>query len=380
MSNPIQLNNDYTFLVGTYTDLDALAHQPKAPESGKGIYSLTISKNGQLTEQTVNDILNPAVLIPHSNGSMMYAIVETIQSNGDVVQLAIDEDDKLSESGTFTASGKSTCYIALSPQKDAAIVINYWDAIIDVVEVDGNGNLGNIVQSFKQLYRKEGEWRQVEYREDHWENRQVGPHAHCAHFWHDWVFIPDLGENAVFQYRYDPVKKQLEPDTHIKFEAGSGPRHMAMHPNLDICYVSNELFNTVCVAKLDASEPEKSKERLIPIQYESTLENRDQVSYVSEIKLSSDAKFLYVSNRGDNSLAIFKVLEDGQLERIDVVPTGGKFPRHFALTPCGNAVLVANQDSSTLTLFSRDTNTGLIQATGDEQPIPSPNYIRFLGT
>ena len=153
---------------------------------------------------------------------------------------------------------------------------------------------------------------------------------------------------------------------------------MAMHPTLDICYVSNELFNTVCVAKLDASDPEESKERLIPIQYESTLENRDQVSYVSEIKLSGDARFLYVSNRGDNSLAIFKVLEDGTLSRIDVVPTEGKFPRHFALTPCGNAVLVANQDSSTLTLFSRDNDTGLINATGDEYKIPAPNYLRFL--
>ena len=167
-------------------------------------------------------------------------------------------------------------------------------------------------------------------------------------------------------------------DTHIKFEAGSGPRHMAMHPTLDICYVSNELFNTVCVAKLDASEPEVSKERLIPLQYESTLENRDQTSYVSEIKLSPDARFLYVSNRGDNSLAIFKVLEDGKLERIDVVPTEGKFPRHFALTPCGKAVLVANQDSSYLTLFSRDVDSGLIEYTGVTHSLPAPNYIRFL--
>jgi len=379
MAASITLDDDYSFLVGTYTDLDALAHQPYAPTSGKGIYTLNISKNGELSERSVKEILNPAVLIPHSNGSMLYAIVETIQNNGDVVQLSVDIDGNLSDEGVFTASGKSTCYLALSPQKDIAIVVNYWDAIIDVVEVDVDGKLGNQIQSFKQLYRNDGEWRQVEYREDHWENRQVGPHAHCAHFWHHWVFIPDLGENAVFQYRYDPEKRQLEPDTHIKFDAGSGPRHMAMHPTLDICYVSNELFNTVCVAALDSSEPEISKERLLPIQYESTLENRDQTSYVSEIKLSSDAKFLYVSNRGDNSLAIFKVLDDGRLERIDIVSTGGKFPRHFALTPCGKAVLVANQDSSTLTLFTRDIHTGLIVPTGQEYSVPAPNYIRFLG-
>lgn len=374
----LKLERDYNFLVGTYTDLDALAHQPYAPTSGAGIYTLNIATDGTLSQRQTTEALNPAVLIPHSNGKLMYGIVETIQNNGDVLQFSHDQSGKLNLEGTFRASGKSTCYLSLSPKKDIAIVINYWDAIIDVVDVDENGILGDVRQSFKQLYRKEGEWRQVEYREDHWENRQVGPHAHCAHFWEDWVFIPDLGENAVFQYRYDSTEKKLVPDTHIKFEAGSGPRHMAMHPTLDICYVSNELFNTVCVAKLDKSEPEATRERLVPIQYESTLENRDQTSYVSEIKLSPDAKFLYVSNRGDNSLAIFKVLDNGGLERIDVVPTGGKFPRHFALTPCGNAVLVANQDSSYLTLFSRDISTGLIQATGATYDIPAPNYIRFL--
>lgn len=374
----ITLEKDYPLIVGTYTDLDALAHQPYAPTSGQGIYGLTLTKEGGLVEREVIDALNPAVLIPHGNGTMMYAIVETIQNTGDVLQYAIDGSAGLTLVDTFSASGKSTCYLALSPQKDVAIVINYWDAIIDVLKVDARGQLGDIIQSFKQHYRKEGEWRQVTHREDHWTNRQVGPHAHCAHFWKEWVFIPDLGENAVFQYRYDTDKKMLEPDTHIEFEAGSGPRHMVMHPSLDICYVSNELFNTVCVAQLDDSDPELVKPRLQPIQYESTLENRDQVSYVSEIKLSPDARFLYVSNRGDNSLAIFKVLDDGKLERIDVISTGGKFPRHFSITPCGKAVIIANQDSSKISLFHRDVESGRVSATGDEYEIPAPNYVRFL--
>ena len=377
-SGAIALPQEYTFYIGTYSDIDVLAHQPYAPSEGKGIHTATISKDGKIAEGPANDVLNPAVLIPHSNGSMLYAIVETIKSTGMVVQYGIDSSKELHEQGTYYASGKSTCYLALSPKKDAAIVINYWDAIIDVCEVDETGKLGTTVQSFKQLHRKPGEWRQVEYREDHWTNRQVGPHAHCAHFWRDWVFIPDLGENAVFQYLWDAEAKQLTLDTIIPFEPGSGPRHMAMHPSLDICYVSNELFNTVCVAKLDASDPGVSKERLTPIQYVSTLENTDQVSYVSEIKLSPDARYLYVSNRGDNSLAIFEVREDGQLDRIDIVPTGGKFPRHFAITPCGKAVLVANQDSSNITTFSRDVDTGLIRATGDTYELPAPNYIRFV--
>lgn len=374
----IALDHPHTFIVGTYTDLDALAHQPHAPTSGEGIYALTLTEQGDIVEREVIDALNPAVLIPHTDGQMLYAIVETIQDEGEVLQYRVADNSALTLIDSYKASGKSTCYISISPAKDVAIVISYWDAIVDVVKVDQEGRLGELLQSFKQHYRQEGEWRQVTHREDHWENRQVGPHAHCAHFWKQWVFIPDLGENAVFQYRYDAQKKMLEPDTHIEFEPGSGPRHMVIHPDLDICYVSNELFNTVCVAELDAADPNVSKPRLIPIQYESTLENRDQVSYVSEIKLSADARFLYVSNRGDNSLAIFKVLDDGKLERIDIVPTGGKFPRHFAISPCGKAVIVANQDSSMINVFSRNTESGLLTASNKQYEIPAPNYVRFL--
>ena len=376
-SEPLSLDSEYKLLVGSYSDLDALAHQPHAPTAGAGIYGLTLSTDGKLSEREQIEVLNPAVLIPHPEKPVMYAILETIQTNGSIQRYDIDGNGSLVHNGTYNASGKSTCYLSLSPKRDSAIVINYWDAIIDVVDVDADGQLGDNIQTFKQHYRKEGEWRQVQTREDHWGNRQVGPHAHCAHFWKDWVFIPDLGENAVFQYRYDSNSKRLTPDLHIEFEAGSGPRHMAMHPTLDVCYISNELFNTVCVASLDDSDPSASKNRLVPMQYESTLENRDQISYVSEIKLSPDARFLYVSNRGDNSLAIFRVLDDGKLERISLVSTGGKFPRHFAITPCGKAVIVANQDSSTLRLFARDLDSGLLTNSGYEYSVPAPNYIRF---
>ena len=373
----LMLDTEYQLLVGSYSDLDALAHQPQAPTPGEGIYVLTLSKNGRLSERERIDTLNPAVLIPHPEKRVMYAILETIQTNGSIQRYDIGVDGALAHSGTYNASGKSTCFLSLSPKRDSAIVINYWDAIIDVVDVDVDGQLGKNIQTFKQHYREEGNWRQVKTREDHWVNRQVGPHAHCAHFWKDWVFIPDLGENAVFQYRYDETHKTLTPDLHIEFEAGSGPRHMAMHPTQDVCYISNELFNTVCVASLDASDTSVSKPRLVPIQYEFTLENRDQVSYVSEIKLSPDARFLYVSNRGDNSIAIFKVLSDGKLKRIALVSTGGKFPRHFAITPCGKAMIVANQDTSTLRLFSRDLDTGLLTDLDYEYSVPAPNYIRF---
>ncbi len=374
----MELERDYHMLVGTYSDLDALAHQPYAPVPGDGIYALKLSADGELEQLAATAALNPAVLIPHTDGKHLYSIEETIRENGTVQRYRVGNGGQLEHLDTFEASGRSTCYLALSPQKDVAIVINYWDAIVDVCAVDEDGKLGEVLQSFKQFYRDEGSWRQVTDREDHWGNRQVGPHAHCAHFWEQWVFIPDLGENAVFQYGYDPETKRLTPQTHIEFEPGSGPRHMAMHPTLDVCYVSNELFNTVCVARLDESDPTEVKERLIPFQYVPTLEGQDGVSYVSEIKLSPDARFLYVSNRGDDSIAIFRVESDGSLTRTAIVPTGGKFPRHFAITPCGKGLVASNQDSGYLTLFDRDIDSGDLKRVDGTFTLPAPCYVRFL--
>lgn len=369
---------DYTLLVGSYSELDVLAHQPHSPLPGRGIVSLRWHRDGSLEELGATEVLNPAVLIPHPDGQSVYAIKETIRSNGEITRYTVNPDGSLDEQETTTANGKSTCYLGFSPERDVAVLVSYWDAIIDVCSVAEDGSLGQIHQSFKQFHRPEGIWRQVQDREDHWGNRQVGPHAHCAHFWNDWVFIPDLGENAVFQYRYDWQSKTLQRECWIDFEEGSGPRHMAMHPSLDICYISNELFNTVCVARLDASDADAVKPRLSPVQYESTLEDREQTSYVSEIRLSPDARFLYVSNRGDDSLAVFRVGDAGQIERIARVPTGGRFPRHFAITPCGRGVLVANQDSSNLRIFERDVETGLLTMLEEEVEMGSPNYLRFV--
>lgn len=374
----MNLDRDYHVLVGTYSDMGALAHQPKATAPGRGIHGLRLGRDGSLTPTDAVASLNPAVLIPHPDGRHLYAIQETIREVGSVQRYRIEDDASLTFRDTFEASGRSTCYLALSPRRDAAVVINYWDAIIDVCEVDEEGRLGKLVQSFRQGYRPGGSWRQVADREDHWVNRQVGPHAHCAHFWNEWVFVPDLGENAMFQYRYDADAKTLAYEQHIVFDPGSGPRHMEMHPWLDVCYVSNELFNTVCVAALDGDDPDEVKPRLKPFQYVSTLDDSTGTSYVSEIRLSPDARFLYVSNRGHDSIAIFRVHDDGSLEQTGLTPTGGRFPRHFAITPCGRALLASNQDSSTLRLFERDLESGALEETGVEIAVPAPCYVRIL--
>ncbi|MEM7271850.1 MAG: lactonase family protein [Actinomycetota bacterium] len=372
------LDRDHAVLIGTYTDPDVLAHQPHAPTPGTGIHHVTLTAAGRLVAGGTTAVQNPAVLIPDRRTGSVYAVCETITEEGTVRHYRVGADGALTAGQDYRADGRSTCYLAMAPAGDAAIVINYWDAMIEVAEVAPDGALGPRLQSFRQHHRAPGEWRQVVDREDHWGNRQVGPHAHCAHFWRDWVFIPDLGENAVFQYRWDAATTKLVPETHIPFEAGSGPRHLVIHPHLDVCYVSNELFNTVCAARLDGDDPDAVTPRLVPFQYESTIEDRAQTSYVSEIALSPDARFLYVSNRGDDSLAVFAVGDDGRLGRVELVSTGGRFPRHFAISPCGRAVVVANQDSGTLRVLARDLDSGRLTMTDEELDVPAPNYVRFL--
>lgn len=366
-----------TFFIGTYTNKSVLAHLPQSKKPGKGIYSFSLDKKGELSFLSLTPVLNPAVLVIHPSQKVLYSITENIDKNGSIETFKIKENGFLIHQSTFLASGKSTCYLAVDHAQKNAIVVNYWDAFIDVVKLDENGSLKSHLQNFRHQRRLNS--RQVLTREDHWSNRQVGPHAHSAHFWKNRVFIPDLGENAIFQYRYSQ-KDLLEYESIIPLEEGSGPRHMVIHEKLNIAYVSNELKSSVVIAKLDPTELHKKKPRFIPIQYVSTVPNDFlNTNYVSEIKMSQDGRFLYVSNRGHDSIATYKIHpKSGELKLLDIISTGGKFPRHFALSPSGKFLLVANQDSNSVNVFHRSSQSGLLNKTKHRVQVPTPNFIRFL--
>mgnify|MGYP003329356253 CR=1 FL=1 len=364
--------------VGSYSDLNVLAHKPQSQGAAKGIYALNLDSRGQLSLIQTIPALNPAVIKIHPKREILYAITENIDKNGSVLLYDILPDGRLNYKQSVAATGKSTCYLGFNQSATKAVLVNYWDSFIDVFALDSAGALEKKVQSFVQ--HKRDNYRQVQTREDHWVNRQVGPHAHSAHFWQDRVFIPDLGENSIFQY----VSKddgQLQLEAIVELEEGSGPRHMVFHPQLDVAYVTNELSSTVLVAQLDKTELAQTKSRFKPLQYSNTISpKKDQPrNYVSELALSFDAKFLYVSNRGHDTIAVFQVnSQTGTLSKLGEFATGGKFPRHFALSPQGNWLIVANQDSDLMTVFSRDPASGLLSEQVTSFSVPSPNFVKFL--
>ena len=236
--------SEYLLFVGSYTDFDILAHLPNNDKVGKGVYCFHFSE-GKLRPISVIPSLNPAVLSLHpSDAETLYVLEEGIKENGTITSVKyeyLSKEERLSviESNDRTQTkGKSLCYFVVDPVSlQYGIAINYWDGSVDVYRMNEENTA--IASHFKHIdhlaisrslqsakSRECNPRRQVKNREDHWKNRQCGPHAHSVHFYKEWVFIPDLGENSIFQYRWNvQMEEFMEFEAEMKLVDGAGPRH-----------------------------------------------------------------------------------------------------------------------------------------------------------
>jgi len=212
--------------------------------------------------------------------------------------------------------------------------------------------------------------------------RQEAPHAH-------WIgvtpgnlfaFVADLGLDEVLMYRFDANKGSLVPHepAFAALEAGAGPRHIAIHSNGRFVYVLNELKSTVTV--FSSAAEKKNQPYLVLKQEISALpKNFSGRNDAAEIALHPSGKFLYASNRGHDSIAIFSIDPAmGTLTLAAHVPTGGKEPRHFAIDPSGKYLLAENQLSNSVVVFKIDRATGRLTPSGEVVEVPSPVNIAFL--
>jgi len=404
-------------LVGSYTDFSTLAHLPKTSQKGQGVYCFSFH-DGVITAVRVLPSENPAVLSRHpQNPNTAYVMSEGIDKQGVISKLDIPSLS-LSPSSKWTTGGKSLCYFSIDPISLLyGIAINYWEGSLDIFEMekpnDSKGLSTNIASLHSHIehmthskrvetaaQRSSNPRRLCKDREDHWAHRQVGPHAHSVHFYGEksqWVFVPDLGENAIFQYAFDPSSKTvLTLETVLSLPANRGPRHMVFHKALSTAYVSNELSSTITVLKIDESEVGTVKSRLAIVQEVSTLSDAQRATvsddiwdtnYVAEIGMDQTGRFVYCSNRGYDTIAVFRVLGDGQLEQVSFVSTEGLTPRHFAVSPCNRFLVGANQDSNNLAVFRRDIEEGglsLVKVYSQEDfkgvegfEFAAPNFVMF---
>ncbi|RAP78534.1 lactonase family protein [Paenibacillus montanisoli] len=348
----------FAFL-GSYADAD----QP-------GIYACAYDKQtGALTLIGQADGLqNPTFLAPNGANRTIYTIMEGKDSEGRKCGAAaayrFDPADgtllRLNEMITLPAT---TCHITIDATSQFAMTASYHGGMVSLSPILDDGRIG----STTDMHRHEGS-------SVHPAQTQARAHSIIVDNAGRYAVVSDLGLDTLFVYELDLPHQRMLLHSKITIVPGSGPRHFVFHPVLPFGYGINELNSTITVYAYDADEG-----RLSVVQTISTLPD----SYAgdnacADIHLSPDGKFLYGSNRGHDSLVVYRVNpDDGRIEPIEYAPTLGGHPRNFALSPDGRFVLVANRDGNNIVTFSRDAETGKLQPTGSELYVSKPVCIRF---
>lgn len=348
---PAAKATDSTVFVGTYTSAVS-----------KGIYVFHLdSVSGKLTNASLAvETSNPSFLAVHPNGRFLYAVNEN--PNGAVSAFEI-KSGKLSLKNSVTSKGAGPCHISLDRTGRWLFAANYDSGSVAAFPIHEDGLVGE-ASSFVQHSGSSV---------DH--DRQEGPHAHMALTSPDnrFVLVSDLGADRVFVYRFDAVHGTLAPSGAARLAPGSGPRHLVFSPDGRFVYVLNELPATIDAFRWNA------RGGIMAPSGHTVLGATDYIGWnaAAEIAIDSSGKFLYASNRGDNTVVTF-LIHKGKLIPADFTSTRGKTPRNFALDPDGNFLLAANQNSGTIVEFRIDKRTGKLTPTGEQVAVPSPVSIVFV--
>lgn len=339
-------------LVGTYTG-----------SGSEGIYRFSFSPlTGNLTKkQLVASASNPSYLTTSKDKRKIFAVSEN--NDGGVSSYKWNADrTQLEPINEQPSEGSAPCYIELSPKEHLLATANYVTGSIAVYTINREG----VIQPSPAFRQHRGNGPVVP--------NQESPHAHCTKFSTDgrFLYAVDLGNDKVLVY---PIVNGVvgEESTALAMDPGDGPRHLIFHPSKSIAFVINELSSSVVSASINSRTGtfnRISKVSTLPKDYKG--ENA-----CADIHISGDGQFLYTSNRGHNSLAIFKVSDDGELEKIATEPVHGNWPRNFTLSPNEQFILVANQKSNDISVFKRNPDSGLLMFTGKKTEIDQPVCLKF---
>jgi len=354
----------YMIYVGTYTN-----------HGSKGIYAYQFdASTGKLTSPGLAaETSQPSFLAVDPGGHFLYAVNESGNFNGQptgaVSAFSIQpETGKLSLLNQVSSRGADPAHIILDRTGKYLFVSNYTSGSVVVLPVLKDGRLGE-ASSFVQ---HKGSSVNPE--------RQKGPHAHAIALSPDnrFAIVADLGLDQLIAYPFDAAKGTLGANPQItKASPGAGPRHLTFSSDGRFLYVINEMQSTAVTYAYDAGTGvlrEYQSISTLPKGFSGT-------STGAEIEIDPSGKFLFASNRGDDSIAIFSIdSRTGTLTHVDTDPTGGKTPRHFTVDPTGTWLLAANQDSDNITVFRFDQKAGRLIATGDVIQVSAPVCLTFVTT
>lgn len=330
------------FYVGTYTD-----------SGSEGIYRFGLDvQSGKLHSNGLAVLSeNPSYLAMTKDGKNLLAVRETKdesnQSQGYIELFKIDGTGNLTSVNKVASGGAHPCYVSVN-EDGLVLASNYTGGNVALMRIEPTGELSEVLSADQHT----GHGPVVD--------RQEKPHVHSAIFEPKGkrIFVADLGIDQVKVYTVDKVTTTLKPNKYpeIKLAPGSGPRHMAIHPNGKLLFVANELGCNVSVVQLLDNGAFKIVETVSTLPADFAKPNT-----CADIHLSPEGNFLYVSNRGMNSIAIFSVNEKEQkIKLLGHEDTKGEMPRNFTMTPQGDFLLVANQNTDNIVAFRRNAETGLL--------------------
>jgi 6-phosphogluconolactonase len=314
---------------------------------------------------------SPSYVEIHPSGKFLYSanrgsVDGIVKTNGSVSSFSIDPlTGRLHAINGQQAFGLGPCHIGINPAGTFAVVSHFHAGTLAVYPLLDDGSMGTMTDSIR--YSGKGLDPQ----------RQNQPHIHSATFapGNQAIIVADLGTDKIYSYRTDLINGKLVPSSQssISTKPGTGPRHLAFHPNGKNFYLAEEISSTVAVFGYDKKT---GTVEIVEDEIRSLPQNFNGKNSAADIQISPDGKFVYVSNRGHNALAIFSVLKNGKLKLIGHQDVMGKTPRFHFFDKTGEFLLVANQDSDNITVFKKDSRTGMLTFTGVDFKLPSPVCIK----
>ena len=341
--------------VGTYTR-----------QKSKGIYVYKYDPaTGKLTNGTLAaETSNPSFLAVSPDQKYLYAANENNQ--GTISAFAIDPArGALKLLNSVSAMGSGPCHVSVDKTGKLVFAANYNDGTAAAFPVKPDGSLGDAAWHIKNSGSSVDK------------ARQAGPHAHSANISPDnkYMLLNDLGLDEILVFKIDPAKPSVTPNDppFAKVAPGSGPRHLAFSTNGKFAYAINEMLCTITGFKWDAAHGKLDEIQTVSTMPAGYTGNKS----TAEIAVHPNGKFLYGSNRGNNTIAVFSIDGAGKLTAVEAPSAGVKTPRNFAIDPAGKFLLSAGQESDSIVGFAIDAKTGRLTPTGDSVEVGAPVCIVF---
>lgn len=344
-----EMSKEYIGFAGTYTR-----------EKSEGIYRFVLDTEASTLKEVevAAQVGSPTYVTLSEDLQRLYAVAQDGEQGG-VAAYDVSKAGELTEVNRLLAAGAPPCHLTVNEQ--ALVTSNYHKGTVQLLSVDETGVAAEVA-----VATHDGTGPH---------ERQEKPHVHYTAHTPDnkYIVAADLGTDELVTYQVQGETLVRVSTLHVK--PGSGPRHVAFHPNGTIAYLLTELSSEVLVLAYDAETGTFTEEQTLLAIPEDFTETND----ASAIRVSSDGKFLYTGNRGHNSIALFAINETNQhLTFVEHTQTGGEWPRDFVLDPSEAYVVAANQHSGNLVLFHRDKTTGKLTPAHSEIAVPEAVCVTFL--